>query len=171
MTHDPTPIGSFPVTEDDLQAWIDGRLPSGRQRDIEAWLEANPEAAARCRAMAAEREALRAALRPSHDAPIPTRLRVAHIQAQQDHARAQGWRRTAAVLAWVVLGAGLGWAGHGLVPAGAPRPVVAQAGPRPMVAEAIAAHLVFVADARRPVEVAAQQEDLLLRWRFGTSRM
>ena len=88
MTHDPTPIGSFPVTEDDLQAWIDGRLPSGRQRDIEAWLEANPEAAARCRAMAAEREALRAALRPSHDAPIPARLRVAHIQAQQDHARA-----------------------------------------------------------------------------------
>lgn len=164
MTHDPTPIGSFPVTEDDLQAWIDVRLPSGRQRDIEAWLEANPEAAARCRAMAAEREALRAALRPSHDAPIPARLRVAHIQAQQDHARAQGWRRTAAVLAWVMLGAGLGWAGHGLVPAGAPRPVVAQARPRPMVAEAIAAHLVFVADARRPVEVAAQQEDLLLRW-------
>ena len=38
MTHDPTPIGSFPVTEDDLQAWIDGRLPSGRLRDIEAWL-------------------------------------------------------------------------------------------------------------------------------------
>lgn len=164
MTHDPTPIGSFPITEDDLQAWIDGRLPSGRQCDIEAWLKTNPEAAARCRAMAVERDALRAALRPSHDAPIPARLRVAHIWAQQDRARMQGWRRTAAVLAWVVLGAGLGWAGHSFVPANALPPVIAQAEPRPMVAEAIAAHRVFVADARRPVEVPAQQEDLLLRW-------
>lgn len=165
--NDPRRPNPIPIGEDDLQAWIDGRLPPDRLRAVEAWLEANPDTAARYRAMATERDTLRAALRPLHDAPIPARLRVAQIQAGQARARAQGWRRIAAVCGWVVLGAGLGWAGHGLVPDGAPRPggaIVAQVASRPMVAEAIAAHRVFVADARRPVEVAAQQEDLLLRW-------
>lgn len=163
----PTPKGPVPIGEDDLQAWIDGQLSPIRQREVEVWLEANPETAACYRTMAAERDALRTALRSLHDAPIPARLRVAHIRSRQNRARAQGWQRVAAVCAWVTLGAGFGWVGHGLLPGSVPPPrdaAMARATPRPMVAEAIAAHRVFVADARRPVEVAAQQEDLLLRW-------
>ena len=36
-----------PVGEDDLQAWVDGRLPPGRMQEIEAWLGRNPAEAAR----------------------------------------------------------------------------------------------------------------------------
>lgn len=157
---DPLPIG-----EDDLQAWIDGRLPADRRTEVEAWLAANPEAAARLRGMAAQRDTLRAALQAKHDEPVPARLRVANLVAQRRRARWQGLRRIAATCAWLALGTALGWAGHGLLlPARAPDRAPPAASPRPMVAEALAAHRVFAADMGRPVEVAAAQEAQLVRW-------
>lgn len=156
---DPRPIG-----EDDLQAWIDGRLPAGRRAEVEAWLTANPEAAARLRGMAAQRETLRAALQTKHDEPVPARLRVANLVAMRRRTRWQGLRRIAATCAWLALGGALGWAGHGLLPDGAPDRAILAASPRPMVAEALAAHRVFAADTGRPVEVAAAQETQLVRW-------
>jgi anti-sigma factor RsiW len=158
--------GAAPIGPDDLQAWVDGRLPPGRRAGVEAWLAANPEAAARLRRMAAQREALRTALRPKHDEPLPARLRVASLAAVRRRRRRQALRRVAAACAWLGLGGALGWAGHaGLADRAAERPAAAPgAAPRPVAADAIAAHRVFVADAGRPVEVAAAQEAQLVRW-------
>lgn len=165
--------GSVPIGEDDLQAWVDGRLPPGRRAEVEAWLAANPDAAARLRAMAAQRETLRAALRPKHDEPVPARLRVANLAAARRRNRWQAMRRVAAAVAWLALGGAVGWAGHGMLPGHPPeRPASLASAPRPMVAEALAAHLVFAADTGRPVEVAAAQEAQLVRWlsnRLGRS--
>lgn len=157
--------GPIPTGEDDLQAWMDGRLPPGRRGEVETWLAANPETAARLNAMAAQRDALRMALQSKHDEAVPARLRVANLVAARREARFQGLRRVAAVCAWLTLGGALGWTGHGLLPElpAGDAPIVAVA-PRLMVAEAIAAHRVFAADAGRPVEVAAAQEAQLVRW-------
>ncbi len=152
---DPLPVG-----EDDLQGWVDGRLGQQRNALVEAWFAENPETAARFRAMAAQRHALRAALGEGQAEPVPARLRVANLLAARRQARLHGVRRIAAVAAWLVIGGGLGWAGHGLlVPQGA-----AVTATRPMVAEALSAHRVFAADAVRPVEVAAAQEAQLVGW-------
>lgn len=154
----------LPIGDDDLQAWLDGALPPARRAEIAAWLDANPEAAARLHAMEADREVLRAALRAIHDEPIPARLRVANILATRRLSRLGALRRIAAVCAWLALGGVAGWAGRSALIGPPPT--------RPMVAEALAAHLVFAADQRRPVEVAAEQDALLVRWlsnRLGRS--
>ena len=157
--------GPLPIGEDDLQAWVDGRLPPGRRVEVDAWLGANPDAAARLRGMAAQRETLRAALRARHDEPVPARLRVANLVATRRRMRWQGMRRIAAAGAWLVLGGALGWAGHGLLPdRPTDRATILASSTRPMVAEAIAAHRVFAADLGRPVEVAAAQEAQLVHW-------
>lgn len=153
---------AVPVGEDDLQAWVDGRLPPERRAAVGAWLAANPVAAARFRAMAEQRQMLRDALRPPYDEPVPARLRVANLLAARRAARGHGQRRIAAAAAWLVLGGILGWAGNTLLPKRE----------RPMVTEALAAHSVFAADAGRPVEVAVEQEAQLLHWlsaRLGRS--
>lgn len=154
----------LPIGDDDLQAWLDGALPPDRRAEIAAWLDANPEAAARLRAMASDREALRAALRPIHDEPIPARLRVANLLAARRRSRLGTLRRLAAVCAWLALGGAAGWAGRSAL--------IRPPETRPMVAEALAAHHVFAADLRRPVEVAAEQDVQLVRWlsnRLGRS--
>ena len=157
--------GPLPIGEDDLQAWIDERLPPPRRAEVEAWLATNPEAAERVRDMAGQRLMLRSALQAKHDEPVPARLRVSHLVAARRQSRWLGMRRIAAVGGWLFLGGAMGWAGHGLVPIpGRQQPMYAQLVPRPMVAEAIAAHHVFAADLGRPVEVAAAQEALLVRW-------
>ncbi|PZW45108.1 anti-sigma factor RsiW [Humitalea rosea] len=155
---------AMPIGEDDLQAWIDGRLAPSRMQEVEAWMAANPEAAGRYRAMAAELASLRDALRSRHDAPVPARLRIANLQAGRRRARSRQWRQVAAVCAWLALGSGFGWVGHGLWPMPLPGAAPVSGPTRPMVAEAIAAHHVFAADLGRPVEVASRQEDQLLRW-------
>ncbi len=43
---------SEPVTETDLQAYADGRLPQERQKVVEAWLAARPEESERIAAPA-----------------------------------------------------------------------------------------------------------------------
>ena len=155
-----------PIGEDDLQAWVDGRLPSSRRDAVEAWFVTNPEVAARLRSMASQQEKLRAVLQLKHDEPVPARLRVANLAAARRVARWQGMRRVAAVCAWMAAGGALGWAGHATLSdltRDRARAAIAMA-PRPMVAEAIAAHRVFAADLGRPVEVAAAQEAQLVTW-------
>jgi anti-sigma factor RsiW len=148
-----------PVDESDLQAWVDDRLPPGRKQVVAAWLAAHPEQEARLRAMRAQRDLLRAGLAPVLDEPVSARLCVNRLI----EARRQG-RRTAILRAGYVVGSlaagtALGWFGRdaldqvrGVAPGGR------------MVAEAVAAHRVFVPDARRPVEVAAAQEAQLVQW-------
>jgi len=73
--------GPLPIGEDDLQAWIDERLTPARRAEVEAWLTANPETAARMRATAEQRLVLRGTLQAKHDEPVPARLRVSNLMA------------------------------------------------------------------------------------------
>nr|WP_243444534.1 hypothetical protein [Acetobacter persici] len=51
-----------PVTEDDLQAWVDDLLSSERRRTVETWLDTNPDTRTRVTAWRAERNLLRATM-------------------------------------------------------------------------------------------------------------
>ncbi len=99
-----------PVGEDELQALVDGALRDpARLAAVQRWVEERPEAAARVRAYAAQRDALRAALAPKAAEPIPARLRIAHLRAARRGAMLARLRVAAAVGGLVLIGAGLGW--------------------------------------------------------------
>ena len=50
----------IPVTEDELHAYIDNELPAERRGDVEGWLEAHPDEAARVQSWRALADALHA---------------------------------------------------------------------------------------------------------------
>src|SRR3954470_8540405 len=98
------------VSETDLQAYADGKLPDERRAAVAAWLAAHPDDAERIesyRQLAAE---LRSSYDSVLDEPVPERL--------ERTIRSGRARRVAMIAAWVALGAVLGaiasWQLHGV---------------------------------------------------------
>ena len=81
-----TPLGR-PIGEDDLHALIDGQLAHDRAEDVDAYLAAHSEEQARFSQYAAQQKALREAFAEQADGPIPARLRIANLLAQQRRRR------------------------------------------------------------------------------------
>lgn len=154
MTGDP------PIGEDDLQAYVDGRLSPGRVGRVEAYLAENPDAAVRAAADLDQREALRERLAFRAREPIPARLRIAHIVEAKRRRPILRPVAVAAAMAWLAVGLALGAAG-GAWWAGDRAPQAQQA---QVAAEAIAAHRIYVGEKLHPVEVAADQEAHLVQW-------
>lgn len=153
-----------PISEDDLQAFIDGALDEARRAEVQTYLDAHPETAARIAGYRAQAEALRTALRPFADQPLPPGFGVRTLVARR---RARGARgRTAAAAAMVLCVGGLaGWFGHVAT-------VAPARGVQALAQEAVDNYEVYAADARRPVEMAADQRATLVRWvseRLGAS--
>ena len=155
-----------PVTEAELQAYVDRQLTPERQREIEAYLAKRPEEALRVDAYLAHKRELRALFDPVLEEPLPQRLR----QAARPRAPWYGQRLAAGIAIAVVSGAA-GWGLHGIGPdAGAE--ALAQRGPSALTQasatgfaqRAAVAHAVYSPDARRPVEVSADHEDQLVAW-------
>ena len=151
-----------PVEEDDLHARIDGQLPRERTEDVDAYLAAHPEEEARFSQYAQQRQALRAAFAAQANGPIPSRLRVAHLLAQQRRRRRRQLGQIAAAVCLIVLGGIGGWAVRDLTgPLNSSSPgAVASV----ITADAIAAHRTFSVEVRHPVEVDAGQEAHLVQW-------
>lgn len=144
-----------PVTEEDLHAFVDDRLDSGRLETVRAYLASNPAEAARVAAFAADRDRLRAAFRPLADAPIPSHLDVRRII--EDRRRRRGWwRLPAAAAAALVVGIGGGWQLRGTPPA--------QNGVAALAREAADNYRVYAYDTVRPVEIGAAEQARLVSW-------
>jgi anti-sigma factor RsiW len=145
-----------PVTEAELNAYVDGVLPPARAADVEAYLAERPEEAARIAKYREQAHALRREFDPVLDEPVPERLR--------QPVRGSGLRRYAAVAAWIALGGAIGWQLHAYT---AVRQVETAAWAR----RAAMAHVVYSPEVRHAVEVGADQEAHLVRWlskRLGT---
>lgn len=152
-----------PADEDDLQAFIDGRLPPERQTIVADYLARHPDRAREVHDMAAQRETLRAALRFKLAEPIPRRLSLAHLAQARRLAHRRSWAMAAAVMLAVGLGAGGGWVGRGILEADRVGGEL-EAAWRGRITIAASAHKVFVADAFRPVEIFASAGDVVVRW-------
>lgn len=147
-------MSTLPITESDLQAYVDGRLPESRRIDVEGFLGAHPEEGLRLAAYRTQSEQLRAAFAPVLDEPVPERL------ARALQPRRARWLRVAAALAFVALGGILGWQLHG-VWAERPEPQHAAV---PLAHDAAIAHATYSPEVRHPVEVGADQESHLVAW-------
>ena len=157
-------MSEAPITEADLQAYVDGRLPDARRVAVEEWLAARPEEAERL----ADYRRLSDGIRASYGAvlaePVPERLRLSVRPPRRlwRHAIAAAW-----LVFGIAVGAAAGWQLHGSRPAARP---LADAG-AVMAHRAAIAHATYSPEVRHPVEVGADQEAHLVAWlskRLGT---
>ena len=146
----------IPIGDDDLQAYLDRRLPSDRMAAVAAYLAVHPDQSARLDRYAQQDAMLAAALQAKLQEPVPCLLRIAGILAQQRRRRArQVGRAAAVVLVACAAGAG-GWFGHAWT-GGADRLNAA-------MERAVAAYQTFSVEVRHPVEVRAEDGAHLQQW-------
>lgn len=164
-------MNALPVTEAELHAYVDGVLPAARHAEIDAYLALRPDEADRIKAYRMQNLELRALFNPVQDEPVP-----AHLGAAPRRQSRYGAARVAAALAIAIAGAAAGWTLRGAAPETA-LAQLEQARHVPVLRtsalarQAAIAHVVYSPDARRPVEIGADQEDQLVTWlskRLGT---
>lgn len=143
-----------PITEDDLQAHVDGQLAPARRAEVQAYLAQYPEEAARVEAYLAQGEQLRALYAPVLEEPVPERLLPARRARWHGFAIAAGW-----ALAGLGVGVLAGWQLHAQR-ARAPLQVEVPG----FVKRAALAHATYSPEVRHPVEVGADQEAHLVAW-------
>jgi anti-sigma factor RsiW len=152
------------VEEHELHARLDDRLSPQRAAEVDAYLATQPEVRARLRRYAEQQGLLRTAFVEETATPIPARLRVGRLLAEQRRRRYQRFARIAAAVVLVVAGGIGGWAARDvsmrLLPS--TNPVASNA--RTITADAIAAYKVFSVEVRHPVEVDVAQEAHLVQW-------
>lgn len=145
---------NFPVTEDELHAYVDGELPADRLEAVTAWLASYPEAASQVAAWRAQAEAIRARYGATVNEPVPERLKLERVMR-----RDRPWRSIAAVAACVafLLGGATGWFAHGAAsPPGS--------GLDKLTAEALQAHKLYTLEVRHPVEVTGDERPHMTQW-------
>lgn len=146
-----------PIGEDDLHAYVDGRLSPERLETVETYLTANPETAAQVAGWRSQRETLRDQLVSKAAEPIPARLRISNIRASRRRRNAQRMKLVAASALLLVAGGVIGWIAKGDWPTSSQAQSV-------MVSDAISAYRTFVVDNAHPVEVRAAERDQLVQW-------
>jgi anti-sigma factor RsiW len=145
------------VSEEELHAWVDGRLPADREAAVQRHLRENPAVARQVSAWQAQRQGLRAAFASIAEEPVPARLCLEPLLSQRLDRRRVLWRVAASALFAFGLGGAGGWFLHQeLQPSNATLTLLTQ--------QAVANHVVYTADQRRPTELGAQQRDDLARW-------
>ena len=151
-----------PITEGDLHAAVDGRLPPDALADAEAWLGDHPADALRVAAYRQQNAALHRAFDAWLTEPAPPALSMSVTSTAHNRAR---WYWGAAVAASLVIGVAAGWQLRALTGNGGS--VAAPAFAR----QAAVAHVVYSPEVRHPVEVGANEEAHLVAWlskRLGT---
>jgi len=140
-------------TEADLQGYVDGRLPERRRAEVEAYLAAHAEEAARLASYRAQADRLRELYAPILDEAVPQRLALTALP------RRSRIVRVAAALAWIAVGAAAGWQLHHVF---ASRTTATAE--TPIARTAAIAHVTYSPEVRHPVEVGADQESHLVAW-------
>lgn len=148
-----------PVTEAEVHAYVDGALPAARSAEVDAYLSAHPEDAARVAAYREQIAVLHREYDPVLSEPLPDML------GSSRRSRLRPMLRYAAVFAGFAFGVAVGWQ---LRDYNTERQIETTSWAR----RAAIAHVVYSPEVRHPVEVGADQEAHLVRWlskRLGTS--
>lgn len=139
-------------SEEELHAYVDERLTPERRREVELYLAANPEQAARIDGWRSDARALRTALAGLVEQPVPARLDPLAVRRQLKVRRQRRW----ATAAMLVLALGLGGAG------GWQAREASLLASTPPMADAVQAHRLF---AYAPtLDLAVQQPAQLQAW-------
>jgi anti-sigma factor RsiW len=142
------------ITDADLLAYADGRLDPERRAAVEAWLADRPEERKRVEEWERQNAALRGALDPVANEPVPAALAAA-LHGTPRRRAVPDMVAAAAVAVAFAVGLGAGFALWSTAPA-PPRVELATVG--------LDAHRIYAVEIRHPVEVGAEEEQHLVTW-------
>ena len=145
-----------PVSDLDLNAYLDGELSADGRLRVQAWLAEHPRDADRLTQLGRVDAAIRSRYGALANEPLPPAMQEL-LSASRVPARSRDWLRIAAAILLLLAG---GVAGYVLRGVGIDEP----AGRAAFVDDALGAHVVYAAEVRHPVEVAANEEDHLVKW-------
>ena len=149
-------MNPLPITDADVNAYVDGQLPPGRTPAVEDAIARDPAFAARV----AELRQQNAALRDAFDAWLgeapPARL-VAATAANPGRRRWRWLNAAVAAAASLVVGVGMGWYGRDVM-------LQREGTPTSFTRQAALVHALYASDVNRPVEIWAAEEQRLVRW-------
>jgi anti-sigma factor RsiW len=148
----------------ELHAYVDGRLSRERRAVVEAQLAADPHAAERVRAWAAQGQALRALHADVLEEPVPQHLLHSVQQLNRRSSRFVLWQRYGGLAASLFMAFAVGWASHMEWEVRRPGAAGGHLAGSRFVHQAVAAHAVYVPESRHPVEVEATQQQHLVQW-------
>lgn len=140
------------IHEDELQAYVDGRLDPDRRAVVENYLATHPAQAERVRAWQEQNRLLHNSFDSILNEPVPSWL-LDSLAAKPT----RRWPRVAAMAASLCVGVMAGFFLRGGM-----QPVLVSV--EPFTDRAAVAHVVYTAEVLHPVEVAADQEAHLLHW-------
>ncbi|GLK71948.1 anti-sigma factor [Ancylobacter dichloromethanicus] len=151
-----------PVSDDDLQAYVDDQLSVARRIDVEAYLSANPAAASRVMGDLRIRDELRLALAETPRSASTAAARLATVEAarrlQGALARAR-WSRRFRVAATVALLLGAGWIANAQFGHLGVSRVVASGLPPAYLEDAVRAHRTALVRADMPSQPGSNRYD------------
>jgi len=142
------------VSEDELNAHVDGELPANRRAVVEAWLASHPDDAAKVAAWRKQAELIRARYGAIADENPPRRFNIKRLSRRRYGATAAA---AAAVVAAFLLGGVAGWIMRG-VEAASPSDLAR------FTTDALDAYRLYVVEVRHPVEVPGDQRPHLDQW-------
>jgi anti-sigma factor RsiW len=146
-----------PITEDELQAYIDKALDPKRHGAVARYLAEHPDVAHRVEATAQQRADLRDALAPIAEEPLPANLDLDRLIDARRRPSLVRWRNVAAAILLLAVGGGGGWLARD-------EAVVPDSGIPALAREAAYSYAVYATDRNRPVEIKAEATDQLVRW-------
>ena len=153
-----------PISEDDLNGFVDQRLGAARRAEVRAYLQAHPDVAARVASMCAQRDMLQRAFAPVAHEPLPPELTLASTGRPQRFKWLLPPLTVAAVAVQLLCLGGIGgWSLHDL----SAQPTT---GITALAQEATASYAVYAPDQTRPVEIRDRAQ--LVAWvvqRLGRS--
>jgi anti-sigma factor RsiW len=145
-----------PINEEELHAYVDGALSATRHAEVEEYLRGHADIAARVQVFAAQRAALRAALAPILEEPVPPELSLPTLIARHRRPASLPWRQIAASVLLLTLGGAAGWTLRGTS--------AETSGVIALAQEAADSYAVYTPDRARPVEIRATDRDVLAHW-------
>ena len=152
-------MAAAPITEEEVQAYVDGRLEPSRRIEVERHLASHPDETRRVGSWIAQKDALRAAFAATAVEPVPPELNLGHLLEARLSRRSSFWQVAAAVVLALGVGGAAGWY------AGVERsPDRTHLAVSLLEQEALASHSVYAVERRHPVEVPADQSAHLAQW-------
>jgi anti-sigma factor RsiW len=146
-----------PISEEDLQGYVDEALDAARSSEVQDYLSSHPEEARRVERFRQHRAALRAAFAPIATEPLPSELNLARMIEVRRRRPTQWTRWAAAAVVFLCVGGAAGWSMRGATERGS-QGIVALAG------EAVDSYQVFASDHVRPVEMGKDDQAGLVKW-------
>ncbi len=144
------------ITEEELHAFVDGRLAAKQRDAVEQYLAGNPEEAERIRVYQKLNHSLQQAYAPQLQEPLPKRLHVKGFPTRWIFLQ-HPLVASAAALLMLTTGGVTGWLLH--AEQNLNKTIIAS-----LAKPAYVAHVVYTPEVLHPVEVDAQHEQHLFKW-------